>query len=190
MKNVRSLFVGVLIVLLFSGCAVNLPFSHRVSYSQVDEAKKLALKDIGPISIKWVPPSFPDRVDFQGASGFVGGASRTRIPTGVGIANRILEVLDIAIGIESSSPNVLTISVVKAETKFKYSAAIHAVTHSIVWGSCRFEAEFNYNGKKWKETFNVTEEEKKAGGTSPTGLLEKIWDNIALQVVQNITQNL
>jgi hypothetical protein len=63
------------------------------------------------IAVKRVPETFPESIDFQGASGFVGSLSQSRIPTGVGLASRIVEVLDTAIGVNDSSTTILTIRV-------------------------------------------------------------------------------
>lgn len=190
MRTVRLLISVTLIAVLGSSCAVNLPFNNRMAYAKVTEAKKLALPNREPIALHWVPPEFVNRVDIQGASGFVGGGSHTRIPTGVALSNRVSEALDTAIGIDENSPRRLTITVVKAETKFRYSGAIHVTTPTIVWGMCTLDAGFEIDGMKWNETFTSTAEEDKFGGTSETGILERVWDDTALQVVRSITQHL
>jgi hypothetical protein len=79
--------------LFASGCAVNLPFNNRAAYPTIQDAKSLSAVNKGPISVKWIPATFTERIDVQGASGFVGGGSQTRIPTGIALSNRITEVL-------------------------------------------------------------------------------------------------
>jgi hypothetical protein len=179
-----------LLVLFMTGCTVNLPFNHRMSYSSIGEIKNISHSKQEPISIQWIPSSFPERVDIQGASGFVGGASQTRIPTGIGLSNRIIEALDVAIGVNNKSPRQLTISVINAENKFEYSAGFFNVTPAIDVGQCILEAEFAFADKHWKETFRASTKDPTIGGTSQTGVLEKVWDNIAVQVARNVLSHL
>jgi hypothetical protein len=190
MKKSVARLVGACAVLLVSGCAINLPFNERLSYQIVIDAQHLAAKSEGPIAIRWVPESFPQRIDTQGASGFVGGGSRTRIPTGVALAGRILEGLDSSVGVLESSKKTLTITVVKAETKFQYSAGFFNVTPAIDKGECTLEATFSVGDRTWTQTFHAELTDPKVGGTSQTAILEKVWDNIAFQVVQNVVEHL
>ena len=175
---------------ILSGCAVNLPFNNRLAYSHVSEAKRLNTNKVMPISIEWLPSDFPNRIDVQGASGFVGSGSQTRIPTGVGLSSRIMEALDTAIGVDSNSKNILEIYILKAESKFEYSAGMFNITPGIDYGWCNLEVEFNYNGTIWKDKFVSEEKDPTIGGTSQTGILEKVWDNVALQVAKNITSKI
>ena len=190
MKKVKVIFVVAVIAAFCSGCAVNLPFNNRLSYSSVSTIKGLSAAAKGPVSVKWVPPSFPDRVDVQGASGYVGGASQTRIPIGEGLANRIVEGLDNALGVTNSSNNILTIDVYTAKTEFEYSAGIFNVTPAIDVARCTFEAEFSIGKKRWKERFYAELKDPTIGGSSQTGVVEKVWDDIAIQVVKNILDHL
>ena len=190
MKRFAARSLGVAAVLFLSGCAINLPFNSRLSYQTVIDAQHLSAKSEGPIAIHWVPGSFPDRIDTQGASGFVGGGSRTRIPTGVALAGRILEGLDASVGVLESSQKALTITVVNAETKFQYSAGFFNVAPAMDEGECTLEATFAIGDKTWTKTFHSQLTDSKVGGTSQTGVLEKVWDNIALQVVQNVVEHL
>lgn len=190
MKKQRLALVITMFSVVCFGCAVNLPFNNRLSYPAVRDAKNFAANTKGPISIKWIPPSFPERVDVQGASGFVGGGSQTRIPTGVGLSNRILEAFDASIGVIDSSKNTLTIEILKAETEFEYSAGFFNVTPAIDVGRCRLEAEFTIGDKRWKEKFFSESKDPTIGGTSQTAVVEKVWDDIAIQVVKNVIQHL
>jgi hypothetical protein len=190
MRKLRFVLVSAIVVLLCSGCAVNLPFNNRLSYPAVREAKNFESNSKGPISVKWIPSSFPERIDVQGASGFVGGGSQTRIPTGVGLANRILEALDASVGLIESSNKTLTIEIIEAKTEFEYSAGFFNITPAIDVGRCRLEADFSIGEKRWKEKFFSESKDPTIGGTSQTGIVEKVWDDIAIQVVRNVMQHL
>lgn len=184
------LFGFLFIVLLTSGCAINLPFNNRPTYSTVQAAKNISTGYKGPIALKWIPPTFPERIDIQGASGFSGGGSRTRIPTGVGLANRILEVLDVSIGVSDSSDKLLTISVIEAKSEFEFSANLFNLANAIDVGRCVFEAEFLFGNEKWTEKFIAEGRDRTVGGTSQSGVLEKVWDDIALQVGRSVIQHI
>jgi hypothetical protein len=190
MKKLRLFFVITMIAIVCSGCAISLPFNNRLSYPAVRDAKNFAATTKGPISVKWIPPSFPERIDVQGASGFVGGGSQTRIPTGVGLANRILEAFDTSIGLLDSSNKTLTIEIIKAETEFEYSAGFFNITPAIDVGRCKLEVEFAIGDKRWKEKFFSESKDPTIGGTSQTAVVEKVWDDIAIQVARNVIQHL
>lgn len=189
MKRLVLIFV-IMITTVCSGCAINLPFNNRLSYSAVQNAKKTTSINEGPISIKWIPIDFPERIDIQGASGFVGGGSQTRIPTGVALANRISEVLDNSVGIVASSNKVLIIEIINAQSEFEYSAGFFNVTPAIDVGRCKLEAKFNIGNKKWTDKFSSEVKDPTIGGTSQTATLEKAWDDIAIQVGKSVLQNL
>lgn len=182
----RNLVGLVALATLLEGCAITMPFNNRLDFGQVTEARSLAAQKAGPISIRWIPSSFPDRIDVQGASGFVGGLSRTRIPTGVALSNRITEALDAAVGVSPSSPKVLTITVEKAESKFQYSAGIFNVSQAMDVGSCVLEARFVLGDSQWEDTFSSSQRDPSVGGKTKTGVLERAWDDIAIQVARSV----
>lgn len=190
MKKPFGILAVIVILGTLSGCTVNLPFNTRPSFETVTQAKGLSAKDKGPIKVTWMPSSFPERVDIEGASGFVGGGSRTRIPTGPGLSSRILETLDAAVGVSSSSPKTLTIAIKNAKTKFQYSAGIFNVTPAIDRASCDLEVDFTLDSKHWSQTFHAEAKDSKVGGTSQTGLVEHVWDDIALQVTKNVVAHI
>ncbi len=190
MKKWRVFLVITMIAVFCSGCAVNLPFNNRLSYSAVSSAKDLAAKAKGPIAVKWMQPGFPERIDVQGASGYVGGASQTRIPIGEGLANRISEGLDNAVGVNDSSKKILTIDIYNAKTEFEYSAGIFNVTPAIDFAKCTLEVKFSIGKKSWQETFYSELDDPTIGGSSTTGVVEKVWDDIAIQVVKNVVSHL
>jgi len=186
MKRHLSLLVAVVGLGALSGCTVNLPFNTRPTFDTVTQARGLNARSEGPVRVTWVPSSFPDRVDIQGASGFVGGGSRTRIPIGPGLSSRILETLDAAVGVDSSAPKVLTLTIENAKTKFQYSASVFNVTPGIDRASCDLEVDFAVGSEHWSQTFHGEAKDPKVGGTSQTGLVEQVWDDIALQVTSTV----
>lgn len=189
MTKYLGLLIAVLGLSIMSGCTVNVPFNTRPSFDTVTQARGLEAKAEGPIKVVWVPGSFPDRVDIEGASGFVGGASRTRIPIGPGLSSRILETLDAAVGVSTTTANVLTISIVNAKTKFQYSAGIFNVTPAIDRASCDLDVNFAMGPRHWRQSFHAEATDSKVGGTSQTGLVERVWDDIALQVTKSVVAN-
>ncbi len=172
------------LVALQTACAVNLPFQNRVSYDLVTQARG-AKKEGNGLEVKWLPTDFKNRIDVQGASGFVGGGSRTRIPTGPAITQRVDELLDAAFGLKTGG-TPLTIEVVKAESTFEYSAGIFNISPAIDSAGCTFEAKFTLGSKTWTNTFKAEKKDPKVGGSSQTGLLEQVWDDVAVQVYRDV----
>lgn len=189
MKKCCSVLAAIGLGLL-SGCTVNLPFNTRPSFDTVTQARGLDAKSEGPVKVAWIPSSFPDRVDVEGASGFVGGGSRTRIPIGPGLSGRILETLDAAVGVNSSAPKVLTLTISNAKTKFQYSAGIFNVTPAIDRASCDLDVDFVVGSTRWSQTFHAEAKDPKVGGSSQTGLVGQVWDDIALQVTKSVVAHM
>jgi len=183
---VRLLVVVLLCMCVLAGCVVNLPFNNRLDYSKVSEAKRFTPANATPVAIDWIPSTFPNRVDIQGASGFVGGGSQTRIPTGIALSNRIIEALDVSVGIDANSKNQLALHILKAESKFEYSAGFANVTPGMDYGWCNLEVEFDFDGTVWKESFLAEEKDPTIGASSQTAILERAWDNVAVQVAKNV----
>lgn len=190
MKSLPLVLFIAVVVSLCAGCAVNLPFTKRPTFETVEQARSLNAKNEGPISIKWVPASFPDRIDVEGASGFVGGGSRTRVPIGPGLSGRILETLDAAIGVSSTSDKVLTLTIKNAKTNFEYSAGFFNVTPAMDRGSCEIDIDFALGSKHWSQSFHEKVVDPKVGGSSQTGVVEHVWDEIALQVAKNVVEHM
>jgi hypothetical protein len=185
-----GLFAAVVGLGVLSGCTVNLPFNTRPTFETVTQARGLNAKSEGPVKVTWVPSSFPDRVDIEGASGFVGGGSRTRIPIGPGLSSRILETLDAAVGVNSSAPKVLTLTIKNAKTKFQYSAGIFNVTPAIDRASCDLDVDFVVGSTHWSQTFHAEAKDPKVGGTSQTALVGQVWDDVALQVTKSVAAHM
>ena len=60
----------------------------------------------------------------------------------------------------------------------------------LTWPGARLEAEFSIGKKRWKERFYAELKDPTIGGSSQTGVVEKVWDDIAIQVVKNILDHL
>lgn len=183
-------WVALVLGVLSTGCVVSLPFGQRLNFNTVSEARKFDARSKGPISLSWDPADFPERVDTQGADGFVGGGSRTRIPTGLAVSQRIAEALDASIGLGASAKRNLKVKVVRARTGFQYSAGIFNVTPAIDQASFTLEAQFDLDGKIWTKTFISELHDPKVGGSSQTGLVEKVWDDVAVQVARDVVEHL
>lgn len=181
MKNFSLLFL----LFLLGGCAIALPLNERLSYQYENRAASLKTTDIKAISLQWIPKDFPSRIDIQGASGFVGGGSRTRVPTGIALSNRIRNVLDKAIGIDQGSPRQLTITVIEAKSKFKYGFASNELTY----GECIFKAKFEFNGKTWEKEFSAKYDKSTVAPTYGSRL-ENAWDDVSLQVGKSVVDHL
>ncbi len=181
LKNMTILFM----VLLLGGCAVALPINERLSYQYEDKAASLKIANIEDISLRWIPEDFPSRIDIQGASGFVGGGSRTRVPTGIALSNRIRNVLDKAIGIDRNSSRVLTITIIDAKSEFSYGFASSELTY----GESYLKAKFEFNGKTWEEEFSAKYDTENVAPTYGYRL-EHAWDEVSLQVGKSVVNHL
>ena len=190
MKKLELFLVITMIAVICFGCAFSVPFDNGPSYPAVRDAKNFAATTKGPISVKWIPPSFLEHIDVQDAPGVIGGGSQTRISTGAGLASRILVVLDNSIGVIDSSNKTLTIEIIKAKTEFEYTAGFFSDNPVIDLGKCELDAEFTIGDRRWEEKFSSESKAPTIGGTSQTAVLEKVWDDIAIQVVQSVLQHL
>jgi hypothetical protein len=188
--KILPLYLLIACAAFIAGCAVNMPFNHRLASPQLGEAGSLSTAKLGPVSLEWFPVDFPNREDVQGASGLLGWWTRARIPTGKGLASRISRALDVAVGIEGKSRNVLQIVVLSAVAKFEYSPGMFVATPEIDYGWCSLDAEFIYDGYKWRQTFVSEDRNTSSGYPRQTGPVEKVWDDIALQVTRSVVANL
>jgi hypothetical protein len=188
MISKRSLLLAIP---LLAGCAVSQPsFNNRLPDSAVAAAKELAVSRKEPIAIRWVPGNFPGRVDDQAPSAF-GSVTKIKVPIGRALSERITEVLDSAVGVQGSSSNVLTITVLDAKSSFHLSGSA-ALTSAPTMdaATCVFTVNFTYGNKEWQETFTAQGKTTTTGGQSPSGVLESAWDNIALQVGRSVVKRL
>lgn len=169
---------------LLCGCAVHLPFNHRVGYTTLSEANDLAFA-APPVSIAWLPADFVDRVDSVSPSGFVGAATLARIPTGQALGGRITEVLDHVVGVAPGEKR-LTIVVLEVKTEYAYSASLLNADLAIDRARCVLEVELRHGRKRWTERFEAEVIDEHIGGASVTGALERAWDRVALDVGRSV----
>lgn len=188
----KKLLGLVLLVSMLTGCAVSLPFNNRLSYASVKDMQSV---DVGAekvkLSIVWLPTDFPSRIDIQGADGFIGGGSRTRVPTGVALSARIEEAISSFADISTSTNSKrLTITVIEAKSGFEYSAGIFNITHVIDVGTVYLKAQFDLDGVVWTQEYRAQKKDPTIGGTSQTGILESAWDDVAVQVARDVANHL
>lgn len=93
-------------------------------------------------------------------------------------------------GVNSSAPKVLTLTIKNAKTKFQYSAGIFNVTPAIDKASCDLDIEFALGTVRWSQSFHAEAKDPKVGGTSQTGLVEQVWDDVALQITRNVVAHM
>ncbi len=186
----RLILLSILVTFL-SGCAVSLPFNNRLSYAGIKEMKTVEekVKEKPIISINWEPNTFLKRIDIQGADGFVGGGSRTRIPTGIALSARIEEAISTFANVTSTG-KPLVITIIEARSGFEYSAGIFNVTPAMDVGSMVLKASFNIEGATWSGEYRSIKKEPKIGGTSQTALLEEVWDDVAVQVAKDVAAHI
>lgn len=189
MKKIINSAAIVLMIVGLSGCAISLPFNNRLAYSSITDMKSVQIQGEKPkLSITWNPADFPQRIDIQGSDGFVGGGSRTRVPTGVGLSSRIEEAISTYADITPNGKS-LTITILEAHSGFEYSAGMFNITPAIDVGKVTLNASFNLDGKTWTQQFSSYKKDPTIGGTSATGILESAWDDVAVQVAKSIASH-
>ena len=180
--------VGLVVGVAMAGCTQDLTFSDRASHATIQQAAQLSAGGRGPIAVNWNPATFPERVDRQGPSGNEGALTRAHIPIGMAIAGRLDEVLDAAVGVNRSSPNVLTVSVIEADAEYRFATGMITSRH-IESGSSVFEAEFSLGQTQWSERFSAQARFRpEIDGAQGTGVLNRVWDDIALQVATSVVE--
>ena len=183
----RSLLLLLLAVLAGSGCKVHMPFRFQLAPKLAAEAAAARATAPGPVALRWVPADFPDRVDVQGASGYIGSISRTRIPTGVAIATRVREYLETSVGVDPKAARVVTITVLEAKSSFAYSA--RAKQHTIDRGRCALRVEVDDGAARWSESYYSSDEPGGAPPT-PTGVLDGVWDEVSAALARDVLRHL
>lgn len=191
MNNIIKVFAISALVISLTGCAIDLPFNNRLGFSSVKEMKAVQVQgQTQPnINIIWNPITFPERIDVHGASGFVGGGSQTRVPTGVALSSRIEEAVSQYANLTPTG-TPLTINVIEATSNFEYSAGIFNVTPAIDVGDVTLRASFVYGSKSWSGVYTSYKHDPKIGGSSATGTLEAAWDDVAVQVAKDIANHI
>jgi hypothetical protein len=185
---VKRLSVFVLLAALAgAGCKVHMPFRFQLAPKVASEAAAARGSAIGPVALRWIPADFPARVDIQGASGYIGSISRTRIPTGVAIATRVKEYLEAATGVDDAAGRVVTITVVEAKSSYAYSA--RAKQHTIDRGRCALRVEVDDGATRWSESYYSSDEPGGAPPT-PTEVLDGVWDEVSAALARDVLRKL
>lgn len=187
MKNLLTILVLSAVTLL-SGCTINLPFNNRLDYKNVTLMKSI---DVGTptVNIVWEPNTFVSRIDIQGASGFVGGGSRTRIPTGVAISSRVEEAIAQYATLNANG-TPLIIEVLDAKSKFEYSAGIFNITPGMDVGGATLKVRITYKEQVWENTYTSYLKDPTIGANSLTYILEKAWDDVSIQLAKDVANHI
>lgn len=186
MRRRAVLALALLLVVPSLSCKIYLPFRFQLAPRFVEEAGRLRETAPGPIALRWQPADFPTRVDVQGASGFIGGASRTRIPTGVAISTKVRDFLDAATGVEEGARRVVTIHVVEAKTSFEYGGRKRA---GIDRARCTLKVEVDDGKARWSEAYFASDE---PAGEPPTQteVLDGVYDEVSAALARDILRRL
>ena len=185
MKRHFTFIVGIALLVLITGCVANLSFNNRPNFETILEARKLQSGKNNPISIRWLPPSFTNMQESIIVKGLT-----VKTPTGTNLSSRIIELLDASVGVDNSSNRVLRIAPFEAESKFEFSSNNIKHRQTIIVASCNFEAEFIIGKKTWTDKFFSEKRSSEAVVSSQTDLLERVWDDIALQVAKSVSSNI
>lgn len=180
MKNHHALCVGIAVVMFLSGCVAHLSFNNRPNFETIVAARNIQITKKTPIAVRWLPPDFPEMRESVRAGGYT-----VMTPTGVNLANRIVEVLDASVGVNNTSGSVLRVAPFVAESKLEFSTNNVKYSRTIIAASCSFEAEFILDRVAWTDKFFSTRSLPEESISSQTEVLERVWDDIALQVAKN-----
>ena len=186
MRRPAGLALALLLVAPSLSCKLYLPFRFQLTPRLAEEAAGLRGTAPGPIALRWEPSDFPTRVDVQGASGFNGSLSRTRIPTGVSISTKVREFLDAAVGVEESARRVVTIRVVEAKTSFEFGGRKRG---GIDRARCTLKVEVDDGKARWSEAYFASDE---PGGDPPTqtGVLDGVYDEVSAALARDVVRRL
>lgn len=167
-------------------CKLYLPFRFQLTPRLAEEAARLRGTAPGPIALRWVPSDFPTRVDVQGASGFNGSLSRTRIPTGVSISTKVHDFLHAAVGVEEGAPRVVTIRVVEAKTSFEFGGRKRG---GIDRARCTMKVDVDDGEARWSEAYFASDEPE---GDPPTqtGVLDGVYDEVSAALARDVVRRL
>jgi hypothetical protein len=167
-------------------CKIYLPFRFQLTPRLAEEAAGLRGTTPGPIALRWEPSDFPQRVDVQGASGFVGSASRTRIPTGVAISTRVHDFLHAAVVVQEGAPRIVTIRVVEAKSSFEFGGKQRGC---IDRARCTLKVEVDDGKARWSEAYFASDE---PGGQPPTltGVLDGVYDEVSAALARDVVRRL
>lgn len=186
MRRPAGLVLALLLAASSLSCKLYLPFRFQLAPRLAEEATRLHGTAPGPIALRWDPASFPSRVDVQGASGFIGGASRTQIPTGISISTKVREFLAAAVGLEESAGRIVTIHVVEAKTSFEFGGRKQG---GIDRARCSLKVEVDDGSVRWSEAYFASDE---TGGQPPTvtGVLDGVYDEVSAALARDVVRRL
>jgi len=186
MRRPALLALALLFAAPSFSCKLYLPFRFQLTPRLAEEAAALRGTAGGPIALRWEPADFPQRVDVQGASGFVGSASRTRIPTGVAISTRVHDFLDAAVGVKESAGRIVTIRIVEAKSSFEFGGKQRGC---IDRARCRLKVEVDDGKARWSEAYFASDE---PGGQPPTltGVLDGVYDEVSAALARDVVRKL
>jgi len=186
MRRPAALALALLLAAPSLSCKLYLPFRFQLTPRLADEAARLHGTAPGPIALRWQPSDFPQRVDVQGASGFNGSLSRTRIPTGVAISTRVHDFLQAAVGVEERAGRAVTIRVVEAKSSFEYGGKKRG---GIDRARCTLKVEVDDGKARWSEAYFASDE---PGGDPPTltGVLDGVYDEVSAALARDVVRRL
>ena len=186
MRRPALLALALLLAAPSFSCAIYLPFRFQLTPRLAEEAAGLRGTAGGPIALRWQPSDFPQRVDVKGASGFVGSASRTRIPTGVAISTKVHDFLDAAVGVEEGARRVVTIRVVEAKSSFEFGGKKRGC---IDRARCTLKVEVDDGKARWSEAYFASDE---PAGQPPTltGVLDGVYDEVSAALARDVVRRL
>lgn len=186
MRRSAALAAAILLAASSFSCRIYLPYRFQLTQRLAEEAARMRGTSPGPISLRWEPADFPGRVDVQGASGFTGSLSRTRIPTGVAISTKVREFLDAAAGVDEAAVRVVTIRVIEARASFEFGGK---KARCIDRARCTLKVEVDDGSARWSEAYYASDE---PGGNPPTltGVLDGVYDEVAAALARDVVRRL
>ncbi len=186
MRRLAGIALTLLLGAASLSCKLYLPFRFQLTPRLAEEAARLRGSAPGPVALRWEPADFPQRVDVQGASGFTGSLSRTRIPTGVAISTKVHDFLQAAVGVEDGARRIVTIRVVEAKSSFEFGGKKRGC---IDRARCTLKVEVDDGKARWTEAYFASDE---PGGEPPTltGVLDGVYDEVSAALARDVIRKL
>lgn len=169
------------------GAKVHMPFRFQLAPKAAAEAAAGRGRAVGPVALRWIPPGFPERVDVQGADGFIGAIARTRIPTGVAISTRVKEYLAASVGIDGRAARTVTISVVEARTEYAFSARTKQM--SVDRARCSLRVDVDDGVARWSEAY-YSSDERGGKPATQTEVIDGVWDEVSAALARDVVRRL
>ena len=188
---------------MLSGCYQTPRFSNRIAHSDLSTLN-IPDSKIERLNIIWKPKDFPEMYELEGYTGnpllsylYIGGNGFVRIPTGIAISERLLEVLGQSLTLDETSSKQLEIRI-SARTYFKISDGrgapidrlfninnVNQVCQKFNEGTVYVSAFFNYKDIELTKTFEQVESVDSKDCSIPSPL-EIAWDKVAIEMAQLI----